>query len=204
MRMASLLLGLLLAAGCGKKKDEGGGEANPVPAAGAHDAGLRPPAPSTAPKDMLDRADFVIQLSFTSAERSKDSHSELTMVTVIADKLFYKRTPSGAHADKRGALELNNVTITAAEIAALKQSITDKNLLTAKTIRAADAPSPSSSVRADLKVRVGDQRNSVTVAGALNSRGQATALAATDAYRSLAAFAAELRKLAETHAPPKP
>jgi hypothetical protein len=125
------------------------------------------------------------------------------MVTVIADKLFYKQTPSGAHADKRGGLELNNVTLTADEIAALKQSITDKGLLAAKTIRAADAPAPSSSVRADLKVRVGDQRNSVTVAGALNSRGQATALAATDAYRSLAAFAAELRKVAETHAPPK-
>src|SRR6187549_3009317 len=100
MRVASVLLGLLLIAGCGKKQDDSGGDPAPAPPATGADGGLHPPTGGGAPKDMLDRADFVIQLSFASAEQSKDSHSTVVHVTVIADKLFYKQSATGAHADK--------------------------------------------------------------------------------------------------------
>jgi hypothetical protein len=197
MRLASLALLVMVAAGgCGKKRDRDGEPA--VPPAGA-DAGPRPPGSGARPHDMLDRAPFVIQLSYVEAEHSKDSSSRTAHATVIGDKLFYKSSESGAHDEAGEAIEINNQTLSADEVAALQQSITDKNLLTAKGVQGGDAPSPSFTVRADLQVRIDDQRNHLSIIGALRTQGKETALAATDAYRSVSAFAAELGQLARKH-----
>ncbi len=202
MQLASVALAVVVAAGCGKKK-EGDGDPAPTPAA-AIDAGLRPPAPQK-PRDMLDRAPFVIQLSFTEAEQSRDAHSTTVHATIIGDRLFYKESSRGAHAARRGSLELNDLALTPDELAALRQSIQDKGLLKATSVKTTDkAAGLTRSVRADLKVRVDDARNQVSISGILRTGGADTALAATDSYRGLARFAGELRALAEKKAPPPP
>jgi hypothetical protein len=198
MRLASLAVAAALAApgGCGKQRD-----AEPsAPAAGGDGAPSEVHAAAPAQPgghDMLDRAPFVLQLSYVEAEHSRDSNSTVVHATVIGDQLFYVLTPEGGHADRRAGWALEGVTLGAGELAALRQSILDKNLLTAKTIQAADAPAPSFTVRADLNLRVDAQRNHLTVSGALRSQGRETALAATDAYRGVSALAGELRQLAE-------
>jgi hypothetical protein len=62
--------------------------------------------------------------------------------TVIGDRLFYKDITRGAHAAKGTKLELNDVVLTVDELAALRQSIEDKGLLEAKSVKTTDTASP--------------------------------------------------------------
>jgi len=200
-------LAIVAAASCGKKSQESSEQAPPAPApapASAADAGLRPPGPDK-PVDLLDKATFVVQLSYASGERSKDSSSDVVHVSIFGARLFYKEIPQGAGADRRHPIELPGADLDAAEVAALKKLLADDGLLSSPGMKApAVASGPHHFVRADLKVRVDDVRNQLTVSGVTSQAGTATELAKSEAYRGVEALVAALRKLAVAHQPAAP
>lgn len=71
---------------------------------------------------------FTLSLSLVVGERSRDSHAETTIITLMGDNLVYEQTYSGARASSRSPVH-REFKLKGNEISRLKSLIKEKNLL---------------------------------------------------------------------------
>ena len=71
---------------------------------------------------------FTMSLSLVIGERSRDSHAETTIITLVGDTLVYEQTYSGAGASSRAPVR-REFKLKGSEIGSLKSLIKAKNLL---------------------------------------------------------------------------
>jgi hypothetical protein len=72
--------------------------------------------------------DFTLSVSLVIGERSRDSHTETTLIRLAGNNLTYERTYSGAGAGRREPVR-REFKLKGSEIARLKSLVKEKNLL---------------------------------------------------------------------------
>jgi hypothetical protein len=71
---------------------------------------------------------FTLSLLLVVGERSRDSHAETTLITLVGETLVYEQTYSGARASSRSPIR-KEFKLKGSEIGSLKSLIKEKNLL---------------------------------------------------------------------------
>lgn len=184
---------VIMGPGCSNKNP-----AEAEPSLALHDAGATEDAPSRR-ATMRDKANFLVQISLTAGERSRDSNTVQTHLSIIDDRMFFTETPRGAFANKRPRLNVAAV-LTASERADLEQALRDLGLLSVQTIKTTKEPSgPHSFASMKAKLRLNGKEHSFALSGvtAVPPAG-ATAFSETTGYRSVMRFIADVERLART------
>jgi hypothetical protein len=137
-----------------------------------------------------------LELSFESAEHSRDSNSRRVECTLADGVLTVKETRSGAHSgrpvpEQRRALTLD-------EAAGLERLIQERGLLSAESVRGPDAAPPSHTVEVKLAIHLRGVSHELTISGAVSNGAGETALAHAPQLAAVNDLVDRLRTLAST------
>jgi hypothetical protein len=190
-----VLLGLALAASCGKSGEDDSASAAPPPQpvkpardGEGSDTGER--------KRAFADATLLVQLSVTDSRYGARAAVVQTHVTLADDALFVVETPSGAAGGEDDRVKLS-ATLSADERAAVEQSIRDLGLLHTGSVKASKTPTGDyRHVAISARLRLDDREHSFSLAGVSEVGGEATAFAELGGYRGVLRLVDELRAIA--------
>jgi hypothetical protein len=94
---------------------------------------------------------LTLSLSLTTGERSRDSHSQTTMITLVGDVLAYEQTFSGYGGASRAPVR-REFKLKGSEIDRLKSLIKEKNLLGSGGLKFTPAAGQSTYFELTIKV----------------------------------------------------
>lgn len=94
---------------------------------------------------------FTLSLSLVIGERSRDSHAETAIITLVGDQLVYEQTYSGFGASKREPVR-KEFELKGSEISRLKSLIKEKNLLGSGGLKFTPAGGQSAYFEMNIKI----------------------------------------------------
>lgn len=104
-----------------------------------------------------------LTVTIVTGERSKDSHSTTTTLTLSGDKLTYQESYHGAHSGGRTPVK-KEYKVTTAERDELVKSLRDKNLLVTRTLATlSQDDAPGSYFSLLIRSRVNGKEHSITI-----------------------------------------
>ncbi|HEX8747724.1 MAG TPA: hypothetical protein VF717_11040 [Pyrinomonadaceae bacterium] len=113
--------------------------------------------------------DFSFSISLTRGERSRDSHSQTTRITLKGQELLYEKSYAG-RGGSRSVPVRKSFRLRDEELEQLKKLVRDNELLTSDTLAAAEAESGVSRYfRIALNINLGGRKSSIEVSGPRNA-----------------------------------
>lgn len=108
--------------------------------------------------------DFSLDISLTRGERSRDSHSQTTRITLKGRELVYEKSYRGYNGGARSAPVKKSFTIKDEDVGRLKKIVLDNNLLTSDSLEVEGA---TGGVRQffelALNINLGGKKSSIEV-----------------------------------------
>lgn len=94
---------------------------------------------------------FTLSLSLVTGERSRDSHAQTTIITLVGKTLVYEQTYSGFGASSRTPIR-KEIELKGSEISRLKSLIKEKNLLGTGGLKFTPASGQSTYFEMNIKI----------------------------------------------------
>ena len=106
-----------------------------------------------------------LSITMVTGERSKDSSSETTTLTVKGDTLRYEQNYRGAHSSSRTPVK-REYKLTAADRSALTNVMREKNLLVTRTVKAlAQEDGPEFYFSLIIHSKMNDKEHTISISG---------------------------------------
>jgi hypothetical protein len=115
-------------------------------------------------------SDLYINVSLTRAERSKDSHSRRTNITVSGDKIVYERVYQGYRRNKIAPVE-KEFAIKDEDVRRLENLVIEHNLLTPDSLELPSTGGGLIYFEILLDVRLGGKKSHIGISGPSKAAG---------------------------------
>jgi hypothetical protein len=114
--------------------------------------------------------DLYISVSLTSTERSKDSHSRTTAITISENKVVYDKTYRGYRRNRREPIH-KEFKITEEETGRLKKIIKDHGLLVSDSLQYPSTGGEFVYFEISLKIRANKKESQIDISGPSKAAG---------------------------------